>query len=234
MKIIAIGDLHGRSDWKKIVSDNEFDKVVFMGDYFDTHENITPEQQKTNFEEIIKYKKENGGKVVLLIGNHDFHYMKNVNQRYSGFQEFHAFDISEMLEKALSQNLIQACFIYDKYLFTHAGVTKTWLNCNTRYTGEEPLDLFINDLFKFQPSAFNFTKGVSCSPYGDDICQTPIWVRPKSLLKDLLNDFIQVVGHTAQENIKILKDKIILIDTIGTSGEYLIIENKTKTIKTLI
>lgn len=47
MKLIALGDTHGRTDWKEIVAETEFDKVIFIGDYFDTHENITPEQQKS-------------------------------------------------------------------------------------------------------------------------------------------------------------------------------------------
>ena len=51
MKIIAIGDLHGRTLWKYIVSKVDFDVVVFIGDYFDTHENISPVQQIKNFKE---------------------------------------------------------------------------------------------------------------------------------------------------------------------------------------
>jgi len=57
MKLIAIGDIHGRTDWKQIISNIEFDKVIFVGDYFDTHEDISPEQQKSNFEDLVEYKK---------------------------------------------------------------------------------------------------------------------------------------------------------------------------------
>ena len=71
MKIIAIGDLHGRTLWKYIVSKVDFDVVVFIGDYFDTHENISPVQQIENFKELLDYKKQLPEKVVLLFGNHD-------------------------------------------------------------------------------------------------------------------------------------------------------------------
>jgi len=222
MKLIAIGDLHGRTDWKKIISNTEFDKVIFVGDYFDTHEGITPEIQKSNFEELINYKKANIDKVVLLFGNHDYHYLKTVNETYSGFQKYHRTDIQEMLHKALDNNLMQMCFVYENYIFSHAGITKTWLS-NSGYSVEEPLESFINDLFHLQPLAFRFTKGKNNSPYGDDICQTPIWVRPQSLYEDRLDNYIQVVGHTTQKQIEIIDDKIALIDTIGMSGQFLCI-----------
>lgn len=135
MKIIAIGDIHGRTEWKQIVQNNTFDKCVFIGDYFDTHQNISPEQQKQNFEDLIQFKKNNFDKVILLIGNHDHHYCKNVHETYSGFQKFHKIDIQELLENALKENLLQMCYRHNRYLFTHAGVTKTWL-LNNNYTPE--------------------------------------------------------------------------------------------------
>lgn len=222
MKLIALGDTHGRADWKRIVSSVDFDKVVFIGDYFDTHENITPEQQKSNFEDLMAYKREHMDKVVLLLGNHDYHYLRTVEERYSGFQELHKTDIQELLHHALDHDLVQVCYIHENYMFSHAGVTKTWLS-HAGYTGEEPLATFINDLFKYQPIAFRFTSGANRSLSGDDICQTPIWVRPTSLALDALDGFIQVVGHTVQRELSILDDKIVLIDTLGTSGQFLCI-----------
>lgn len=225
MRVIAIGDTHGRTDWKQIVSNTEFDKCVFIGDYFDTHEEISVEQQKSNFADLIEYKKANMDKVVLLFGNHDYHYLRSVNETYSGFQGWHhKVHISEMLDNALDADLMQMCFTYNNYIFTHAGVTKTWL-MNNGYTDEEPIESFINDLFKYKPLSFGFTEGINYSPYGDDVCQTPIWVRPQSLYIDCLDNFIQVVGHTEQEQLKIIDNKIVLIDTIGTSGQFLCIND---------
>ncbi len=231
MTIIAIGDIHGRTYWKQIISKAKFDKVVFIGDYFDAYKDITPEQQKSNFEDIIKFKKEYLDKVVLLFGNHDYHYLKTVEETYSGFQRWYKTDIAEMLHKAIDEELIQMCYIYNKYLFSHAGVTKTWLK-NTGYIDDQ-LDLYINDLFKYKPLAFKFTKGENQSSYGDDICQSPIWVRPNSLHNDCLDDYVQIVGHTAQHEIKIIEDKIALIDTLGTSGEFLCIKDEKMLIQRL-
>jgi predicted phosphodiesterase len=223
MKLIAIGDTHGRTDWEQLANENNFDKMIFIGDYFDTHEDVTAEQQKVNFENIIKFKKENMNRVILLIGNHDFHYLKTANETYSGFQEWHKTDIQEMLHKALNEELMQMCYIHQKLLFTHAGVTKTWLKNNGHVA--EPIDTFINNLFKENPAAFRFTKGKNRSPYGEDICQTPIWVRPSSLLADMVDGYKQVVGHTTQGQIKGIDDKLLLIDTVGQSKQYLIVED---------
>lgn len=222
MRIIALGDTHGRTDWKQITATEQFDKVVFIGDYFDTHEDISPDQQKDNFQDIIAFKKANMEKVVLLFGNHDYHYLRTVNETYSGYQPYQKADIQEMLHAAIDSELLQMCFVWENMLFSHAGVTQTWSNKNLPQ--QEGIEQSINDLFKYQPNAFRFTRGKNQSPYGDDVEQSPIWVRPKSLLSDRLKGFIQVVGHTTQDKLHITDD-VILIDTLGTSGEYLVWEN---------
>lgn len=228
MKILALGDTHGREDWKQITAKEDFDKVVFIGDYFDTHEDISSHQQKENFKDILAYKKANIDKVILLIGNHDYHYIGPATERYSGFQEWSQTDIRELLQPAINEGLLQMCFISDGVLFSHAGVTKTWLSNNNENNENAPVDDFINLLFKYKPSSFRFTPGKNRSPYGDDIEQSPIWVRPKSLSYDAVDGFIQVVGHTTQGMLH-LTTNIILIDTLGTSGEYLICETSPDT-----
>lgn len=129
MKIIALGDTHGRTNWKQITANEKFDKVVFIGDYFDTHEDISPEQQKENFKDIIAYKKANIDKVVLLFGNHDYHYLRTTNETYSGYQRWQKTDIQELLHFAIDAELLQMCFVWHNILFSHAGVTQTW--CET-------------------------------------------------------------------------------------------------------
>jgi predicted phosphodiesterase len=147
MKVIAIGDIHGRTVWKDIVEKETFDKVIFIGDYFDTHEKISPEQQKTNFKEIITYKKAHMDKVVLLLGNHDFHYLRDANETYSGYQMWHKTDIGEMLHAAIDQNLMKMCHSVGFVLFSHAGITKTWCENNLVDQGEFVEDS-INELFR--------------------------------------------------------------------------------------
>ena len=76
MKLIALGDIHGRNIWKQILAkEDNFDKIVFIGDYFDSKDGISVLQEIENFKEILELKKKFKDKVVLLFGNHDFHYL---------------------------------------------------------------------------------------------------------------------------------------------------------------
>lgn len=223
MTIGAIGDIHSRSIWKEIIKNDKIDIWVFIGDYFDTrHGGYSANSQIQNFKDILEFKKANMDKVILLFGNHSFHYLKGVHETYSGYQANYAIDIGEVIHQALNENLVQMCFKYDKYVFTHAGVTKTW--CKSNDIDITNLEQSINDLFKYKPNSFRFTIGPNFSNTGNDITQTPIWVRPEALKRDILDDIICVVGHTSMNELTIT-DNIILIDTLGTSEEYLIIED---------
>lgn len=225
MKIIALGDTHGRTMWKDIVAkESDADKIVFNGDYFDSRERISPEDQIKNFKEILEFKRSNPEKVVLIIGNHDFHYMNGVNETYSGFQYHNLKEINEVLEDALTDKSLQMCFMYDKYVFTHAGVTNTW--CITHNVNRLPNKLqdSINELFYSNKMPFYFQVGENYSQSGDDVTQSPLWVRIPSLFRDRLDDYTFVVGHSTLHELTIT-DSIIGIDTLGVTGEYLIIEN---------
>ena len=37
MKVLVIGDIHGRKFWRQIIADNisKVDKIIFLGDYLD-------------------------------------------------------------------------------------------------------------------------------------------------------------------------------------------------------
>ena len=72
MKTLTVGDLHGKDVWKEIDT-IRYDKIIFVGDYVDcfTTSNV---EIKHNLEQIIRYKKDNMDKVVLLLGNHDVQY----------------------------------------------------------------------------------------------------------------------------------------------------------------
>ena len=222
MKIIAVGDLHGRNTWKQIASENNYDKIILIGDYFDTHEEISAESQQENFRELILFKRESPDRVILLLGNHDYHYLNFVYEHYTGFQSRHHLPIQELLHEALNENLLQVCYVHGNIAFTHAGLTKTW--CIDNNIDMKKPEQQVNDLFRQTPAAFRFTPGNNYDSTGDDITQSPIWVRPKSLYRDKIEGYVQVVGHTRQEKISI-SDGIVLIDTLGSSAEYLMVED---------
>jgi hypothetical protein len=234
MKTIAVGDIHGRESWKQITERESFDKIIFLGDYFDSKENISAKAQMENFEEILLLKAANPGKVVLLIGNHDFHYMPlclSIGEWYSGYQAGAGHAISHVLQEA--RDLLQVSYWDAPYLFTHAGVTKTWLRRTLPFESGEAINLsgmriddYINDVFQFIPKYFLFAGRDSS---GDDPTQSPIWVRPASLNEDAY-PAIHVVGHTQQTRIGIEPTEFLnggsgfFIDALGTSEEYLVIE----------
>ena len=234
-RIIALGDIHGRINWKQIVEKelDKSDKIIFMGDFFDSHDDISAEDQISNFLEILDFKKANMDKVILLIGNHCFHYTGYAYSPYSGYQYGAAPRIREILLEALKEDLMQMCYKHDIYVFTHAGVTKTWASDNN--IDLDDMENSINELFKTRPKVFDFTMGDNYSQTGNDITQTPIWVRPQALLNDAIEDIIYVVGHTTVARLGLMEElpNLILIDCLGTTGEYLVLENDIATAKKL-
>lgn len=227
MKIIAIGDIHASRKWEQIVTNNSFDHVVFIGDYFDTFEDIPGSLQIANFLDICRFKELNPNKVTLLIGNHDYHYMKGVTDRYSGYQRFANIDIQIALEYALDQSLLQVCKTIDNYIFSHAGFTSTWSTDNFTkdvFTSCEAFEKWVNKAFVIHPEQFKFS---GWNGYGDDITQGPLWVRPMSLQLDSISidNSVQVVGHTQQKNGLLISTPFIFIDCLHTTGEFLVIED---------
>lgn len=230
MKTVVLGDTHGRPHWKSIVANEAPDRVIFIGDYFDSYDEYTAAEQMHNFKEIIEWKQSGQCAVIMLIGNHDYHYMPGVDERYSGYQYGPSFAIQHLLEENMQH--LQMCYYMGEFLFSHAGVSYDWYESwsNTYgYAGDNHVADVVNDLWKWKPGVFKFA---GRDPYGDSIMSSPIWIRPKSLQKSnydtFRNQFIQVVGHTQQNKIdregKSTGGRYYYIDTLGTSGEYMIIE----------
>lgn len=229
---LAIGDIHGRNTWKDIVNaelDN-VDKIIFVGDYFDSF-NIPLQTQIENFKDILEFKNSYPDKVVLLTGNHDIHYIKTLNERYSGYSYEYATIIEyDCILPAIDRRLLQMCYIHDNIIFTHAGLTQTWLLLSgvidSIYDDTTDLETKLNDLFFYTPNAFRFQSHYKFSrsdPYGNAIWQGPLWVRPDSLLKDKIAGYTQIVGHTEFDNIR-FKDDVYFIDALP-AGEYLRCKN---------
>jgi UDP-2,3-diacylglucosamine pyrophosphatase LpxH len=225
MKTVILGDTHGRDYWKGIVASESPDRVIFIGDYFDSFDNTAVEQMH-NFKEIIDWKQSGQSEVIMLIGNHDYHYMRGVSQYYSGYQSGARPAIEQLLYD--NKQHMQMAYGVNGFLFSHAGVSMDWLKIHG-YDNESNLVDWINDMWKYKPNAFTFA---GRDPYGDSTISSPIWIRPYSLQKanrDTLRDqFIQVVGHTTQGKIdtegKSTGGRYYYIDTLGTSGQYMILE----------
>lgn len=218
-KILVVGDIHGRDMWKSIVvnENNEFDKFIFLGDYFDSREGIQEHDQWWNFEDILEFKNKYPDKVTLLFGNHDYHYLPSTHDKYSLFDYRLNRRIDNQLVKLIQDRTFQLIDIEGDYLFSHAGVSQTFLDRN-KLTLEN-----LNDKFRMNPGILNFGNNSSGSGTGDDPTQSPIWIRPMSLESVRVDGYIHVIGHTQVKNgIEILKDRgMILTDTLSTNPQYL-------------
>lgn len=232
MKYLILGDIHGVEYWKNVIELENPNKVVFVGDYLDSF-TIGVDKQAKNFENILEYKKSNSDKVILLTGNHDWHYSDLCSpfEQYSGYKHSLKTKVNKSLTKALRNKDIQAAYLIDNYLITHAGVSKTWLSYLTEKFGDyEKIDDFINEALLTSPYLFDFN---GYNVYGDNKTQGPLWIRPNSLHNDMIEGYIQIVGHTKQSEITTIigenGPELYLIDTFsersGYDAYYITIEN---------
>lgn len=229
MKVVAIGDIHGRKIWADIIKkESDADQYVIMGDYFDSYEDEDIDYfigaQVENFNNILALKKKMKDKLILLFGNHDYHYLSNTPHKYSRYDAATQAQAGHIFDRVARDGTLQMCFIHSWFLFTHAGVTKTW--CANNNIDLKNIEQSINDRFLYKPQSFAFSPGRRMDEYGDEPCQSPVWVRPFSLRMDKIDDYTQIVGHTYQERIIIKNnDPVVVIDALGITKQYLIIEN---------
>ena len=222
MKILVLGDIHGRDCWTNIVANEPCDKVIFLGDYVSTHDNITEEQQITNLDRILTYKIANPDKVILLRGNHDMQHLNYYWGECSGYFKKVADHMTSIKDKFLENT--QWIYINDNVLFSHAGISDIWL-------GENKLE----DINNMEPSEyFGFTPASIFDNYGISKTQPLTWIRPQILCECNIKGYTQVVGHTPVKRIgDIYKatryhEHIWLCDNLP--NEYLIIEDEEFTI----
>ena len=245
MKTIAIGDIHGRPYWKQIIEqEQDADRFIFVGDYFDSF-TIPGIDQINNFLDIIEFKKSTNKEVILLIGNHDYHYLPGIEDSgTSGYQTLMAPSIKTVLGD--NKEHLQLVYQMDKFLFSHAGISSEWLDDNIAMWDVPNLSMYLNDLFHYKPASiayrsfkyYDYENNIATLSrgYGDETYQGPIWIRPKSLMevnkKTLRKKVIQVVGHTPQDQIDIkgksTGSRYYFIDTLEYGqNQYLIIEGNT-------
>ena len=207
MRITVIPDVHGTHHWEQTKASKD-DRIVFMGDYVDSWDNRQPDQMK-NLQAIFDFKKSNPDRVTVLMGNHDLAYLSD--PWVSGHQWDYATEIWSIINYNIE--LFDMAAEFDGWLFSHAGITKTWLSIygiNKDTDVPKPYSLpnwnnmsilhRINGIFHADHyKIFDF--GPYCTnSYGESPYSPPTWVRPRSLLSDMWTDGGkykgQVVGHT--------------------------------------
>lgn len=244
MKILVLGDSHGRLIWKDIIEKENPDKVIFLGDYVSTHEDISSIQQINNLMDILAYKENNPDKVILLRGNHDLQHLGYYWAECSGLDKEVLNYMSEEDFKKRFLSFTQWIHV-DKELrtiFSHAGVSARWLQDVEKYIvktkgsqyddGTIDQEVLLELINTIEPNEiFGFIPDSPYDYYGNSVTQSLVWIRPQALCRCNINRWDQVVGHTpVTSDIVNLKKatkenrNIWLCDALGLS-KYLLIEN---------
>ena len=241
-----IGDIHGRDCWKGIVETEKAGRYIFIGDYFDSFD-IPGLLQMHNFKELMLWSEETEAECIFLIGNHDYGYFEGCDGTSTSGYQFKLAPSIKMLVREWKHKL-QMAYRFDDVVCTHAGVSTDFMNGvfgRGGWNADNIVEL-VNEQWQYKPLTFDFdiVPAVKMSyrdPHGDNVEQSPIWIRPKSLMRSnklqLKKEIIQVVGHTGQTQIDIkgmaTGGRYYFIDTLHTSGEYLIYENGNFNINTI-
>ena len=121
-KRLVIGDIHGNYDKFNIIYNLEKPKdpnttlyeVITLGDYFDTLKNITPRQQFERFKNLLALQKKHNkeeGLFHILIGNHDFHYLIDGDEKYNGYNLMTQFLVGKLLKDCVKFRKIDFFFV---------------------------------------------------------------------------------------------------------------------------
>ena len=228
-KRLVLGDMHGLWETYLEIYDKENpDEVICLGDYVDSF-TVGKAKQEYGVKELFALKRRHEsafkGRFIILLGNHDFHYLYGYPtlEKYSGFnwtvfRWAHPWFNNAMKEKLIS--IIYADY-KNKIVYSHAGITNTWINDWNLKIYDINDKLNATDTLDFLKIRYDHYDA-----YGENEYNSPIWVRPTSLFNDMFIDdnkekWTQIVGHTGTEKISISPDeKLFLCDTIPHK-EYL-------------
>lgn len=200
MKRVIVGDMHGMFGVIKDIYDAEQpDEFIILGDYFDSF-NLSPEVQKLAYEDLLNLRQYhlslNKKKFIMLIGNHDLHYLPSHHEQCSGYNKDTALFATDFVRRGLDDEYLKFVYIDDinKTIFSHAGVTMSWF-----------MKWCSGSLGNINTVGFNAFRHVGADWFGNDKRNSPIWVRPGALEEDPYidnngNTWNQIFGHTHQND----------------------------------
>jgi len=121
MRTVIISDLHNRVDWiESTLSILDFDKVVFLGDYFDDFDDTVADVKK-----VAKWLKQSLSKPnrIHLCGTHEIWYRfpNNPFLQASGNSTEKSKAINDILTEK-DWNKIRLYYCEQNFLLTHAGL----------------------------------------------------------------------------------------------------------------
>lgn len=212
-RILCIGDIHlkpvifDKAD--KILDSGLADFAVQMGDMVDDWgEEFSVSLYERTMMRAIKFHKDHPN-TLWVMGNHDYGYHHpNMGVRESGHSKFQEGImrtwLREMERKGAKQQIIH---MVDDVIFTHAGLTKDWVERRLRIVGYKE---------GVMPARENLIHIVNHSS-PEELWQedSPIWARPQEEPYGMWPAKLQVVGHTPVKSC-VECDGILSIDTWST------------------
>lgn len=227
IKILAVGDLHGKSCWKAI-DFGQYDKIVFLGDYVDSTSHDDGEIL-SNFKDVIKMKACHPEKYVLLLGNHDIQYLYYPEYRCSGFRPSMQATLTALFNQYL--HLFQVAYQTHNYLFTHAGLSRPWYDRFINLEEKIPLKEArkgsslahrLNALSQTWHRGLLFEVGIIRG--GSKEFGGITWADKEELRNYPLEGYHQIVGHNPVPFIEALSyaddTSITFVDVLGVQEAY--------------
>ena len=206
--ILFLGDIHGRPYWKNIIEWEQPDKVVFLGDYVTTHDEISVTQQIRNLKDILDYKDSDSGNVIMLRGHHDLDAL--------AYDWAKCYPSAEWLWPRMGLGTIlgnrflestQWCYVFEnngeKWVASHAGISMPWL-LEIVNSDENIKFQSLKDINKYAPTPLFGFNGDRYDMCGTSPQQSLTWIRPRTLLKHAIPHWNQIVAHTPTETIPVL------------------------------
>ena len=209
IKILTIGDLHGRTNWFKfadisMVYDKpnlplDYDMYIWTGDYCDsfTESNMNI---LDNLKKLVEFKTNYPDNVILLLGNHDLQYMYplSIRQEFyscSGFRPEAYWDLNIFFNE--NKDKFQMAYQYENYIWSHAGIHIGWYMTEFPYTSTKianDLNVAFNHNLKclFDCGMRRGGNKKQGGPFWADKIET--WTKP-------IKGYHQIVGHTATKDI---------------------------------
>jgi len=233
LKIISIGDIHGKTYWKE-VDPNKYDKIVFQGDYVDSYYHKNAEIY-ANLLDIIQLKKDYSDKVILLLGNHDIQYMfLDEGFGCSGFRPEMASNLNFLFKS--NKNLFQIAFQIDNFLWTHAGVSTGWYDKNKnviekigeKFSTKNLADTFNHMLWLKENKILHQVGSCRGGAYSFGGIT---WADRRETSTDYPEGFHQIVGHTPIDEITKYGDEKGSIRYIDVLGRVAFLEEEAKKIE---
>ena len=216
--ILVIPDVHGREFWKEVVDCKKYERIIFLGDYTDPYdiEGIADEMAVDNFKSIIALKQSNPDKVVLLLGNHDLHYYSDYYYELAGGVRYDPI-AAIVLQRLFQDNFQNFQLAWETdwggkhYLFSHAGITQSWLKRNLHLI-RKPDANHLNHLL-LSNEGLEALAQVGEMRWGDYPSGSMVWADVEEMfVSDPLTNTYQIVGHSMQYDGPIITDKFACLD----------------------